>query len=230
MRSLACFPFSLMVIFLPALSAQTRYSAVDQFSLNSNPNGPWSYIDSTEPLLPLIGGVGILGLIGWISPVVTVTAREGIWKNTTGATLVPPAFTNLVMPPDHLLMGSFGSKLTLRFAAPSAGTYTITGDFLGIDTAQTPHPVSVLINGSATFSGTLANYKQTLPFSLTQPLKAGDLVDFVSTGLGSTDCDAGLMATITSAGPTSISPNGVVSASAFGAFTTVAPASIIEIY
>jgi uncharacterized protein (TIGR03437 family) len=229
MRILAC--VASLALFTPALSAQTVYSAVDQYSLNSNPNGPWSYLDSTQTLAPLVGGTGIVGLLGWVSPVTTGAANEGIWKNITASTLNPPAFQNLVLPPDHLFLGSFVSKLTVRFTAPSAGAFTVAGDFLGVDTAQLPHAVSVLVNGNAMFSGTLNSYKQSLPFTFTSTLKAGDLVDFVSTGLGPTDYSAGLAATLTLNAPsTSISPTAIVSASAFGGFASAAPGSWIEIY
>jgi uncharacterized protein (TIGR03437 family) len=229
MRILAC--IALLTLFTPVLSAQTVYSAVAQYSLNSNPNGPWSYLDSTQTLSPYVGGTGIVGLFGWVSPVSTGGAKEGIWKNITASTLNPPAYPNLLLPPDHLFLGSFVSKLTVRFTAPSAGAFTVTGDFLGVDTGQLSHPVSVLVNGSAMFSGTLSNYQQSLPFAFTATLKPGDLVDFVSTGLGPTDYSSGLAATLTLNAPsTTISPTAIVSASAFGGFAAAAPGSWIEIY
>jgi hypothetical protein len=93
----------------------------------------------------------------------------------------------------------------VQFTAPAAGTYSIGGEFSGIDQDQNSHPVEILDNGRAIFTGTIALYGQSDLFSLTETLKAGDQIDFaVLTGSGGCSycyLSTGLSATITSAVP-----------------------------
>jgi hypothetical protein len=94
-----------------------------------------------------------------------------------------------------------GGNVSVMFTAPAAGTYTITGDFLGIDTGENSHPVDILDNGTGVFSGTISSYGQDDPFSFPETLSAGDTITFY-VGTGSTGCaycnlSTGLDGTIT---------------------------------
>jgi hypothetical protein len=85
---------------------------------------------------------------------------------------------------DHLNLDPEGlASISVRFTAPTSGTYGFTGDFLGDDKYQHAHPVEILVNGSSVYSNTINKYDQSDPFSIQATLTAGDTVDFaVETG------------------------------------------------
>ena len=63
--------------------------------------------------------------------------------------------------------------------------------------------MQILDDGRVIFSGTIASFNQSLPFGLTETLKAGDTIDFVvDTGNGGvyTDLSTGLAVTISTLG------------------------------
>jgi len=156
------------------------YSAVNDFSLNGNPNGPWSYLDNDALLAESVVGTGaVSGLIAWANPVIPNFGSEGVGENISGSTFL----ASFVVPTDHLYYSTATNNVTVRFTVPSSGSYSVAGDFLGIDTAQISHNVAILVNGTQVFSGTIASYKQSNPFGFTQPFKSGDVVDFVNYGI-----------------------------------------------
>jgi hypothetical protein len=73
------------------------------------------------------------------------------------------------------------------FTAPSAGTYTITGAFLGIDTFQNSHPVEIMDDGTVIWSETISSFGERDSFSLSEPLRAGGIIAFF-VGTGSIGC------------------------------------------
>ena len=92
------------------------------------------------------------------------------------------------------------SDADVRLTLPVAGTYDITGDFLGIDSSENSHPVEILDNGVVIFSGTIGSYGQSDTFNLVESLNAGDVLDFeVLTGSTYANLSTGLSATITPA-------------------------------
>ena len=123
------------------------YNAVSDFSIKSNPNGVWSYIDANQLLVTPSTG---FGLSGWILPLVGF-GNEGIVQNITGATLTwqpfGPPTPAAVVPTDHLYFSTGINNTVLRFTAPASASYLISGDFLGIDTVPVAHNVAVLVNG-----------------------------------------------------------------------------------
>ena len=74
----------------------------------------------------------------------------------------------------------------MTFTAPAAGSYTVTGDFLGIDTGERLHGVEVLVNGLPSFISTISSYAQNDPFSISTTLGAGGTISFIVLG-GSLD-------------------------------------------
>ena len=100
--------------------------------------------------------------------------------------------------------------MDVRFTAPSAGTYLITGEFFGADNQTNcnpcaTHPVLITDSASGTIFGpdTISTYLQTYTFSLTETLTLGETVDFLAqTGTGgscpSCNLSTGLEATISS--------------------------------
>jgi hypothetical protein len=92
-------------------------------------------------------------------------------------------------------------NVSVGFTAPSKGTYTITGSFLGIDLNQTSHPVEILDNGVVVWKGTISSFGAKDPFNSAETLKAGGTLTF-DVGTGSTGCSycslsTGLTGTIT---------------------------------
>jgi hypothetical protein len=155
----------------------TTYNAVNDFSIASNPNGVWSYLVSGAPLSTSghnYGG-GQSGLDYWWSAQ-PVPNSEAIFKNVTGS---PTQLLTIVLPPGYLGMDpEAASNVDLRFTVPSTGNYSISGNFLGIDTNEQSHPVEILDGGTAIFNGTISSYGQTDPFSLSETLTAGTVIDF----------------------------------------------------
>ena len=88
-----------------------------------------------------------------------------------------------------------------------------------------------LSTGALTISGTIGAY-MSFPFNFSQTFRAGDTVDFVNVGPAAVSLGymTALTATITPVAVPAISPNGVVSAGGFGAFSAIAPGTWIEIY
>jgi len=225
------------VVFCFAGLAQgqaTTHSALSDFSLAGNPIGAWSCLYNNALMMTPVSNGAIAGLIDWQGAVV-IGYGEGVGK-VVQSTPVTAIFDNgqdsFIFPTDHLFLSTALGNITVRFTAPSSGLYTVTGDFLGIETAQVAHSVVILLNGAQIVSGTIATYNQSFPFTLTQTLHVGDTVDFVDIGPSTflLGYMTGLAATIAPAVPPSINPGGIVSASAFGAFPSAAPGTWIEIY
>lgn len=172
-------------------------SAVGQFSSTLNPNGNWAYgLTSTlgGAFTPL--GSGSCGnLVGWQlnghEP--WVLGNPTASTQTCGTGQVPPNL--LDMHP-----GGAGQDSVVRWTAPAAGTFSISGLFEGIDPGPTTTDVHVLLDGSThLFDGNISNFNAPLLFNLTRTLAAGDTIDF-AVGIGSDgsfiDDSTGLSATI----------------------------------
>lgn len=101
------------------------FDLADDFSLVSNPNGPWSYNQGNAPLTVLVADWG--GVIG-----------ETFWT-TTSTAVVPPAWTKAVTAQvgahdwaigDAIVHTSNGSSVppaNVRWSAPADGEIDITG-------------------------------------------------------------------------------------------------------
>ncbi len=225
--------FAASLLFCISAANAGSYNAVSDFSVKSNPNGVWSYVDANALLVST--GTG-LGLSGWLTPVLGF-GNEGVFQNITGASLTwppnsLPGLPVAIVPTDHLYLSTSINNTVLRFNAPASGTYMITGDFLGIDTVPVAHNVAVLVNGNNIFSANIAAYTQSAPFNFGKALNAGDTVDFINYGLSNIayayGLATGLAVNINSAGPPTVAT--AISASGFGAFPNIAPGTFIEIY
>ena len=186
------------VALSPGAKAST-YNAVDDFSIVSNPNGPWSYLASGTPLSTSGHNFGG-GQSGWdywwsAQPVPT---SEAVFKNVTGS---PTQVLTIVLPPGYLGMDpESASNVDVRFIVPSTGTYSISGNFLGIDTNEQSHPVEILDGGGVIFNSIISSYGQTDMFSLSETLSAGTVLDFENlTGSTFSYLSTGLDVTIASA-------------------------------
>jgi len=198
---------SAAAIMLAAASSAhaLTWSASGDFSTTNNPNGPWSYGILTDPsdiltfsTLPS-GSSG--NLEGW-------NGTDGgnfptIWKNTgSGDATVSEAIVgsgDLYLHPGQ----STGPHVTVRWTAPSSGTFDIDGAFATLDAtgpAITTTDVSVRRNGVAAAAGSLTGSALTeeVAFDLSLALTAGDILDFtVSPGSTFFGDSTGFDATIT---------------------------------
>jgi hypothetical protein len=192
-----------------SLYAGSVYNVVTGFSGTSNPNGVWTY-DYNGTAYTSSQEFSILGLSGW-STGKPVPNSIYILQNVTGSTVTSSTIQD---PTGTLWMDPESGTVSIVFTAPSAGIYTITGDFLGIDTSENSHPVEILDNGTVIWNGTISSFGGKDSFSLPETLNAGGTLTFyVGTGSsGCTYCDlsTGLDGTITGGATTVPEPGTLI--------------------
>ena len=119
-------------------------------------------------------------------------------KNTTASTVTISG--TVVLPPNLLNMDPVINKSDItRWTAPSAGTWSISGFFQGVDTSQHSHTVELLENSTTMLLAptTISSYGQTVNFTADISLAKGDTIDFLVNGAALfTDLGTGLSATI----------------------------------
>jgi hypothetical protein len=182
------------------------YDAALDFSLNSNPNGVWSYGYSAT-----LGGAFVLDDT-------TVQDSYGlyIWRNASqdpngpNFAFNPTATTITITGPTDLMVwnpyqlsmdpGSGGQYCVLRFTPPESSEYQIQGAFSSVDKyfgAKTD--VHLLLNGVSFFDRVVYGIDSVTCFDQTLQLNAGDVLDF-AVGIGDEGWGwdtTGLCATIT---------------------------------
>jgi hypothetical protein len=127
-------------------------------------------------------------------------------KNTTGAT---KTYAGSIRQPADLLNlhpGAGGEQSTVRWTAPSSGTYQLKGRFEGIDTGGTTTNVRILHKDVQVWSGNVNSFGAQATYDFALSVVAGDTIDFV-VGYGSNNTynsdSTGMAAAIT---PISTSP------------------------
>ncbi len=194
-------------LVIPTPGSAAVYNAVNDFALTPQPlNGVWSYLSGGSVLTDTASspyGAGTLST--WhngipYNPSNPVSA--GITRNTGPGTPLPPFFT-VVIPNDHLNLDPEGTNdVTVRFTAPIADIYQVSGDFRGNDLVSVPaHAVSVRINNTPVFTDTITQYGtgDNAIFYIVQSLLAGDIIDFVvNRGASPNHLSTGLAVTIQS--------------------------------
>jgi hypothetical protein len=201
-------------VVAPSVKADTTYNMVTGFSNTSNPNGVWTYEYNGTPFTDAQGHSGVLPY--WYNGG-TQPDSIAIFQNVTGSSFVN---TSVIDPTNTLYLDPQSGSVAVLFTAPSAGTYTIAGNFLGIDTLQNSHPVSILDNGLVVWSGTIASYGADDPFNFGETLKPGDIITF-DVGTGSAGCSycnlgTGLNGTVTEASTTRTPEPGTVGLTMLG--------------
>jgi hypothetical protein len=173
----------------------TTFRAAGDFSSTSNPNGPWSY-DVAGSLLTQTASNSVANFWwnGGSEPNSAVVG-EGTTAGTAAGTA---SFETIVLPSGYLVLDpEANADVSVVFTATTAGTYSISGNFLGVDTSELSHLVEILDDGTVVFSGTIASYNQSDPFNLTETLAAGDTISFDSdTGSSWGNLSTGLDATV----------------------------------
>jgi len=162
---------------------------VTGFSYTSNPNGVWTYDYNLGTETPYTSGQGAsnqlgTGLPGWWTGVTCCPPPESliILQNTTGSTV---NFSTVHVPTNNLWLDPESGNVSITFTAPSAGTYSVSGNFLGVDVNENSLLIEILDNGSVAWSGTLTSYEQDEPFNFSESLNTGGTITFeVAEGTG----------------------------------------------
>jgi hypothetical protein len=199
-------------IAAPNVNADTTYNLVTDFSHISNPNGVWTYEYNGTAFTDAQGFSSVgPGLPGWYNGGTQPNSLV-ILQNVTGSAVVNSTVTD---PNNTLYLDPESGSVSVLFTAPSAGTYTIAGNFLGIDTVGNSHPVSILDDGTVVFTGNIPIFGADDSFNFSETLKAGDTISFdVGTGSGGS-CSycflgTGLNGTVTETSTTATPEPGTV--------------------
>ncbi len=215
--SLGCIARLSTVLVLVAcgqnLYADSIYNIVTGFSNATNPNGVWTYDYNGTAFAEsqAVSNLAGTGLSGWWTGQ-PIPNSLIILQNVTGSTV---SYLTIQDPTNTLWLDPEAGSVSVVFTAPSAGTYTITGNFLGIDTGENSHPVEILDNGSILWKGTISSFGGKDSFNLSTTLGAGGTITFF-VGTGSSGCfycnlSTGLNGTITEkSGMTTPEPGTVI--------------------
>jgi hypothetical protein len=207
-----------MALATPAVAA-VNYDAVADFSSTQPAAGVWSYGSSDSLVSPIVftqynnydtnyfgtGGpqdAGVSGAQGWY----TAGSPSGlptVLKNYSGSNMTVSTITD--WSPSLLLLhpGSAGQVSIVRFTAPTAGSYTVTGEFTGLDSTSTDVHALVSVAGNVValpgFNGAVTGFGAAQPFSFTASLAQGETIDFAvgTDGNGFNNDSTGFNATIT---------------------------------
>jgi len=147
MKPLKILGFALTVLLLISLTASAQapdstnvdYDAVRDFSVQSNPNGVWSYgyLTSWGAPFTLFGWAGtcdIEGISWWF--ISNCDGLTSIARNNTSATV---CWATVCQTPKYLLLNPINGQLSdLRWTAPSSGRFLMEIKFVGLDWAG-PH-------------------------------------------------------------------------------------------
>ncbi len=162
------------------------YDLAADFSTATNPNGAWSYGYSTT-----LGGALVLHAstsphpaystisnwhtdLGYGVPVILRNSTAGTVTNDTGTIVLNPG--QLASHP-----GTSGEFSIVRFTAPTAGLFNVTGAFQGADLFGATTDVHILLNGSSVLAGNVTGFGvgSGPAFNTNLSLASGDRLDFV---------------------------------------------------
>ena len=119
----------------------STYSAVNDFSLATNPNGNWSYSEGSKLLPNPVVGSGYLSGVDYRWSGNSEPNSDVAGKNVTNGTL---SFETIVLPVGYLWLDPESQPdVGVSFVVPTAGKYDIAGSFRGIDTDEESHPVDI---------------------------------------------------------------------------------------
>lgn len=186
--------------------AGSDFNVSRDFSTNANPNGSWSYgwameLDGSFEILSNKLPPSNFNIFGWkgVGEAPSAFIQSGSdGMHPFGTTTIEPGQVALHPGPD-------GEYSIIRWTAPQAGSYRITGNFTGLSgyngAPPTTTDVHVLRNGKPLFESFLNLHSKgnEAAFDVTPQLEAGDTVDFVvGFGNGSYGWDStGLNVTLT---------------------------------
>ncbi len=157
----------------PTPTPITTWDAGADYSVGSNPNGPWSYGrkfnvegGSFDLMTVRWGDSGwYLGNVGNGGP--SIQGGPELWAKNNGNGLP-----------------------VVRWTAPETGLYRITGKFIGADSRGVDSQVYAVVSESSQFAARVTGYQTEKQFDLgAQPLAAGDPVDFIVQWAGGVDSE-----------------------------------------
>jgi hypothetical protein len=191
-------------VVVPVTKAST-FDIVSGFSGSANPNGVWGYyydvgsLTAYSPSTQSVSNLEGSGVAGWFDGLGEPNSTD-IGVNNTGRSLAVCGTCSV--PTGYIFTDPEGLGTMILFTAPSAGTYVISGNFIGADINQNSHPVEILDDGKVVFSSTISSFGGTESFDFSETLSPGDTIAFeVLTGsAGCTYCylTTGIQGTISS--------------------------------
>jgi len=156
------------------------WDAVQNFSDKVNPNGAWSYGYASKlegTFLPFTTNFTSGTTVGW--------NNNGEYPNYAGIALANTPYmllnsNTIVIPVGVLALGIQQNAILLRWTAPAAGTYSITGSFQGIDLNLPVVDVGIYENGNTVlYSNSLSFFGDLFNFNFPAvTLAAGATIDF----------------------------------------------------
>jgi hypothetical protein len=177
---------TLLLAISQIASAQTpntvpAYDAVKDFSIQSNPNGVWSYGYLTSWGAPLtlygFGGNCMPGTSWW--RISSCNDSPSVIHNDTSK---PICWLTLCIPPNYLLLDPRSQLTVLRWTAPSSGSFLMEVTFVGLDHGYpTSTDVHVLLNSKRSLlKAPITSYQLPLKFYPKRlTVFAGDTIDFI---------------------------------------------------
>ncbi|HLJ68713.1 MAG TPA: hypothetical protein VKX16_15255 [Chloroflexota bacterium] len=170
------------------------YDPFKQFSIKHNPSGAWSYVvDGSALTQPIKTCNGVKRVYCWTNGQ-SYPDAAAVEANKTGKTV---SFQSIVLPPDYLDMDPENNpNVGFQWAAPKAGTFTVSGNFLGVDTGEVPHSVEILHNGASIYANTISSYGEEDSFDLQVSVEKGDTISFLNETNGPNALSTGLQAAI----------------------------------
>lgn len=199
----------LSVLGVPVAGQAATYDAVSSFALGPAPASPFSYgfrIGAAGFTLydaSTASCAGIAGLACNYSSGFNNNMLPAVGRNTTGALIqtgsVRVPTNELFLHPVGQNSGLAAGDTVVRFTAPSAGLYSVSGLFQILDVSASGVAVSVE-GGTAAFLQALTGPLNTqAAFGFSTVLAQNQTLDFVVNSAGSYNNDStGLIATITS--------------------------------
>lgn len=167
--------------------APTSWEVSGEFNNLSNPSYVWTY--GRKPAMPCTGTFTAFIISssqdsgntkGWIAG--KKRPYLGVYQNKK--TVPNTGATGVVWPPRGLALhpGGLGECAVVRFTAPVAGTYDVTGHFYGLDGNGSGTDVNVYVMSNNILLGNaLVTANPSVPYSFSFtgiPLAANDTVDF----------------------------------------------------
>lgn len=172
-----------MGIICPSIQAQTRYNAASDFSLNQGgSNGTWFYGKTASDT----NNTFIQYTLNDSTPSPCAEGTHQRWFDNAPEDPYPQIARNntavscLEIPPGALFLhpGPAGQRSVLRWIAPTAGTFQVTG-VAGRQGSGTTTDIRILKNATGTplLSGNIDATSEQ-PFNFTVTVAAGDSLDF----------------------------------------------------
>jgi hypothetical protein len=178
--------------YAPSGQPSKSFDVVADFSIATNPVGPWSYGWSRNGLgndfePHMVHKTDICGpeVDGWGSP--DIASTVWVMHNRTGQVIRGPEGTYTI-PPDmlHMHPGQGGVYDIVRWTCPRRGKYTITGSFRRLNDQATTedYDVNVVLNTTASLFPSpprvLRGIGTQESFTFTGiSLRADDKIDFI---------------------------------------------------